>query len=149
MFILPVADSSDKPITAETELEDPTDNAVAVSESDGDAYSQEAHDEIDAGFGTGFTGVSLISPTGRSRFLCRFLFLPSPSSLCTVNTGMSGLGCPKTLYGDYQSTLFSVYERKLRDQTTSKTSESVWIMHTTLQPNPPSNPNRNRKKDMT
>jgi hypothetical protein len=31
-----------------TELEDPTDNAVAVSESDGDAYSQEAHDEIDA-----------------------------------------------------------------------------------------------------
>jgi hypothetical protein len=29
-------------------LTDPTDNAVAVSESDGDAYSQEAHDEIDA-----------------------------------------------------------------------------------------------------
>jgi hypothetical protein len=45
--------------------------------------------------------------------------------------------------------LFSVYERKLRDQTTSKTSESVWIMHTTVQPNPPSDPNRNRKKGMT
>ena len=48
VVVVSVADSSDKPITAETELEDPTDNAVAVSESDGDAYSQEAHDEIDA-----------------------------------------------------------------------------------------------------
>jgi hypothetical protein len=60
--VVPVADSSDEPITTETELEDLTDNALAVSESE-------------------------------------FLFLPSPSSLCTVNTGMSGLGCPKTLYG--------------------------------------------------
>jgi hypothetical protein len=48
VVVVPVADSNDKPITAETELEDPTDNAVAVSESDGDAYSQEAHDEINA-----------------------------------------------------------------------------------------------------
>ena len=48
VVVVPVADSSDKPITTETELEDPTDNAVAVSESDGDAHSQEAHDEIDA-----------------------------------------------------------------------------------------------------
>jgi hypothetical protein len=38
VVVVPVADISDKPITAETELEDPTDNAVAVSESDGDAY---------------------------------------------------------------------------------------------------------------
>jgi hypothetical protein len=37
VVVVPVADSSHKPITAETELEDPTDNAVAVSESDGDA----------------------------------------------------------------------------------------------------------------
>jgi hypothetical protein len=50
--VVPVADSSDKPITAETELEDPTDNAVAVSESDGDAYSlkmkylQDVHPEF-------------------------------------------------------------------------------------------------------
>jgi hypothetical protein len=42
VVVVLVADSSDKPITAETELEDPTDNAVAVSESDGDAHSQEA-----------------------------------------------------------------------------------------------------------
>jgi hypothetical protein len=48
VVVVPLADSSDKPITAETELEDPTDNAVAVSESDGDDHSQEAHDEIDA-----------------------------------------------------------------------------------------------------
>jgi hypothetical protein len=34
--VVPVADSNDKPITAETEIDDPTDNAVAVSESDGD-----------------------------------------------------------------------------------------------------------------
>jgi hypothetical protein len=48
VVVVLVADSSDKPITTETELEDPTDNAVAVSESDGDDHSQEAHDEIDA-----------------------------------------------------------------------------------------------------
>jgi hypothetical protein len=41
--VVPVADCSDTPITAETELEDTTDNAVAVSESDGDAHSHEAH----------------------------------------------------------------------------------------------------------
>jgi hypothetical protein len=46
--VVPVADCSDTPITAETELEDTTDNAVAVSESDGDAHSHEAHDEINA-----------------------------------------------------------------------------------------------------
>jgi hypothetical protein len=34
VVVVLVADSSDKPITTETELEDPTDNAVAVSESD-------------------------------------------------------------------------------------------------------------------
>jgi hypothetical protein len=46
--VVPVADSSDRTITAETtELEDPRYNAVADSESDGDALSQET-DEIDA-----------------------------------------------------------------------------------------------------
>ena len=46
VVVVYVTDSSEKIITAETELEDTTYNVVAVSESDGDAHSQEAHDEM-------------------------------------------------------------------------------------------------------
>jgi len=46
VVVVPVVDSSDKPITTETtELEDPAYNAVENSASDGDALSQEG-DEI-------------------------------------------------------------------------------------------------------
>ena len=45
--------------------------------------------------------------------------------------------------------IFSAYEKNLKGQTTSKTSETVWITYTTLQPRHPSDPNRNRKNGMT